>query len=162
MDPFPPFAALYLSTLFSAYVDETCAKANPGYSGYCWDAGFVYPYIDTPLFLVNNLYDQSQLQFLGWIAEGPESSQYEAYYGKTLYDSVTNATRAKDGYFLVSCYDHTGDLCMASPTILHNLTYAQVLADWFFEKNQLSHTLVDECWAPDKGPCNPNCPTFCG
>jgi len=161
-DPFPPFAAEYLATIFTSYVDESCAKANPSFPKMCWDAGFVYEYIETPLFLVNNLYDQSQLDFLGYYPELPESDEYLAYYGNTLYTSVTNTTRPQDGYFLPSCYDHTGDLCMASTTTIRGITYAQALADWFFEKNELSHTLVDECWAPNKGPCNPVCPSYCG
>jgi len=148
--------------MFTSYVDESCALANPSFPGMCWDAGFVYNYIETPLFLVNNLYDQSQLEFLGYFSEGVDSAEYLAYYGNTLHKSVLNSTRHQDGYYLISCYDHSGDLCMASPTIIQNITYAQALSDWFFEKNVLSHTLVDECWAPDKGPCNTVCPLFCG
>jgi len=73
-----------------------------------------------------------------------------------------NTTSKKDGYFLPACYDHTGNLCMASQTSVQDITYAQVLADWFFEKGALSHYLVDNCWHQNGVPCNPVCPSLCG
>jgi len=162
--PFPPIVSTYMSDVFKSFVDENCAKANQAFPGYCWDAGTVYPYISTPMFIVNNLYDMVQLEFLTWVPLVPDSDRYLAYFGSTTHRSVLNSTipNSKNGYFLVSCFSHTGNLCMASKTRVLGYTYAQVLADWFFEKNQIPHRVVDECWGPNKLPCNPYCPLlFC-
>jgi len=161
--PYPPIASEYIATMFSSYVDETCAKAHPDSPWRCWDAGFVIPYLETPILVVNNIYDSSQLKFLLWPNDGSSNSKaYLGYFGDSLYISVTlGVNRSKDGYFLISCFDHTEDLCMVSQTRVQGLLYSEVVTDWFFGKNELSHTLVDSCWRPSGEPCNPFCSLEC-
>lgn len=56
-----------------------------------------------------------------------------------------------------ACFDHCGLLQGngGGASKVGGHTYHQVLADWFFERDRLSHTLVDACG--DAG-CNPTCP----
>jgi ribosome maturation protein SDO1 len=164
--PYPEIASEYLANWYHSYLDESCLKANPDLSGRCWDASFVYPYIETEMLIVENIYDGSLLQFLGWLNYGTLASEYLAYFGDTMVSSIqvesTNVTKPKDGYFMPSCLDHTGNLCVASPTAISGYTYSDILNDWYFEINKLPHRLVDDCWSKGSQPCNKVCPRLCG
>jgi len=162
---YPPIASEYLATAFYSYPDESCAKANPDKVWRCWDASFVFPYIGTPFFIVNNIFDQSVLNTVAWINDGTIDSQaYLAYFGDSVTQSISSSisNTSKDAYWLVGCYSHTVNLCMGSPTTAGGLHYSEVLSDWFFEKNKLPHHIIDSCWQVGKGPCNPICTGGCG
>jgi len=165
--PYGKIAAEYLTTFFGSYLNPNCVAAYPKNPKWCWEAGLAYPHIKTQLFIANNVFDQSQLQFVGWINDGSSLSKgYQQWFGADLVSSIQIASavpnKTRDGFYLPACYSHTGNMCMGSTTRVQGFSFAQVLADWFFETDKLPHRLVDGCWAPNKGPCNSACPTFCG
>jgi len=160
-------AADWFVEFYDAYVDESCAQANPENPKYCWDAGFVYPHIVTDMLIANNIFDSSQLSYAGWINDGSSlSKNYQAYFGDDVVGSIQTMSafpnKTRDGYWLPGCLDHTGNLCMWSPTVVQGYLFRNIVADWFFNRNQLPHRLVDACWSKGGHPCNSVCPRACG
>lgn len=165
--PYGKIAADYLSTWFNSYHDPDCVNAYPDNPKWCWLAGLVYPHVQTEMLIANNIFDSSQLQFVGWINDGGTNSKgFQAWFGNDVVTSISAQVAApnktKDGYWLPGCYDHTGNLCMGSQTKVQGYIFKQIVEDWYFEINKLPHRLVDECWVSGKGPCNTVCPSFCG
>eukprot|EP01129_Flabellula_baltica_P008654 TRINITY_DN3464_c0_g1_i1.p1 TRINITY_DN3464_c0_g1~~TRINITY_DN3464_c0_g1_i1.p1 ORF type:complete len:389 (-),score=69.44 TRINITY_DN3464_c0_g1_i1:336-1502(-) len=161
---YPEIAAEYLSNWYHSYLDESCVAATPTLPGRCWDASFVYPHIEADMFLFENIFDASLLGFLGWVDVGKEGKEYLAYFGDTMVASiqqVKNSTKPRDGFFMPSCYDHTGNLCVASETKVHGYKFVDVIGDWYFQKNVIPHQLIDACWKEGSLPCNPECPQIC-
>eukprot|EP00041_Stephanoeca_diplocostata_P030504 m.924462 g.924462 ORF g.924462 m.924462 type:complete len:157 (-) comp23769_c0_seq7:78-548(-) len=83
-----------------------------------------------------------------------------SYYGQRLVTSVKNGIEQSNisyehGYWLPSCTDHTGNLGVGStysmaanttlPNSTQNVTYAQVLSDWFYDINRLDHRVLQQC-----------------
>lgn len=112
--------------------------------------------------IASNMYDEVVLQFLGWMQFAPLSQKYLAYFGDTTVASVLNHTKPGSGYFIPACYDHTGNLCVGSSTLVNGHKFVDVLYDWYWGKNKLPHQLIDSCWKKGSLPCNPDCPNLCG
>eukprot|EP01126_Amoeba_proteus_P027272 TRINITY_DN2707_c0_g4_i4.p1 TRINITY_DN2707_c0_g4~~TRINITY_DN2707_c0_g4_i4.p1 ORF type:complete len:112 (-),score=12.09 TRINITY_DN2707_c0_g4_i4:150-485(-) len=110
------------------------------------------------------------INYVGWINNKTKLSQeYLSYFGKTMVDSIRNQIPhpttlfpTKHGYFLPSCFDHTGNLCPGSATRVRGYNFTQVLYDWYWKKNTIPHTLLDACWEVNGQPCDTVCPTLCG
>jgi len=148
-----------VSTIAPLY-DETCVGFNSTLSPYCWAAGYNFPFISVPKFVTSNIYDSTMLGYLNWVPTDPKSSDFVVYLGNYIAAGIQTSSGPNDGYFLIGCFDHTNDICMGSTTKVQGHTYAQVLSDWFFEKNTISHKVIDECWSLGKGPCH-TCPYEC-
>ena len=144
----------------------------------CWSAAVHYPYIQTPLLVAQNRYDQSQGGDvfgadwwplpLGKARHADAKAAFLRYFGRqsagagSIASAIANASAnasANDGLFMPSCYQHTGNLCMRSGSRVRNVSYAEVLADWFEGRNRVPHVLLDDCNAVigTDDPCN----TFC-
>ncbi|MCD9638270.1 hypothetical protein HAX54_022141 [Datura stramonium] len=91
---------------------------------WCTAFSLVVPYVQTPLFIINSVYDTAfGVEFL-----------------KTFKELPPSFTR---DYFLTSCYSH-GDLRIpafwfsaSSPRLL-NKTMNEAVADWYFERARVS------------------------
>jgi len=157
--PAPPIMTAYVTAFWKSYVDSSCAAAHPLEAHQCWDASFLYPYVETPLFVAQNMFDSNQFEFLLCPSSATNFTQYQEYYGKRLRASVapigSNSTAKKDGLWVPSCFDHTQTTCLAAKTTVLGYHYHELLADWFFGNNSLPHHVVDNC--PGPLPCNPVC-----
>lgn len=82
--------------------------------------------------VTQNIFDKVVLQFLEWINDGGHwSKEFLAYFGNTTVASVINSTKPGSGYFMPACYDHTGNLCVASPTLVQGYKFVDILVDWY-------------------------------
>lgn len=141
----------------------------------CFFPQNVIPYIQTPLFIINSIYDYWQIS----------NTLIPAYldplhFWKDCIKSINNCTYGQHiiiqafgvkflktfeglppcftrGYFLTSCYSHGGILSPwfsdSSPTLL-NKTIEKAVADWFFERARIQYI--------DSYPCAKVCKNLQG
>jgi hypothetical protein len=103
------------------YVNPACLVSGQGNASYCFSVHNIYPYITTPLFVVENQYDTAQIYAnYGRCPKTPtgnevaEKADYLSYYGITMRNSIGPQIKAhgqvkakgKDGLFLPSCLSH--------------------------------------------------------
>jgi len=182
---FADFASNYLFGWFggqgdgpggsSPYLDASCVKAHAADKPHtCWNAANHYAYIETPLYVVQNMFDSEQAGDIFGLSWWPQPllhhdeavARYKAYFGNVTVSDLAakvlahGATKTPaDGLFMPSCFEHTGNLCMKGGPSVKGTKLAASLADWFFDEGKVAHALVDDC-APassSSGPCN----TFC-
>ena len=157
--PFPPIAAAYLSDFYRApALDKSCTDAHPLDPHQCWSQSVHYPYVSTPLLVAENRFDKNQIiAVLGMKGNGTTQEKYKVYFGKQMQDTAIHEVLTSpkhDGAFFPSCFEHTANLCMLGGSLVQNISYAAVLSDWYFGRNQLPHQLIDDC---GDAPCNPKC-----
>lgn len=163
MVPFAPVAAAYLYDWFhNPYLDQSCLEAHKEFPHQCWSAVVHYKYIDTPLFVAQNMFDSNQIgSILGldwWPFKNASTAKaFKQYFGGQMRQGTKQVISSpkQDGLFLVSCYQHTDNLCTAGGSLVQNVSYAQSLFDWVNGLSRFPHQLVDACPGPD--PCNPFC-----
>jgi len=156
----PSDAALLL--MYDAFFDESCVAANSGVGSdptFCFSMTNVYSYITTPLMIAQNRFDEYQV----FESEGLPSPLnvssasaigYLQYFGKQQIAAMQQMKLfAKDGLFLMSCLNHTENLGLFSSKI-GGLSYRDVLGDWHFQRNTISHFVYDTCGSL---PCNSQC-----
>ena len=167
--PFDLFAAHVVHDIEHSFLDETCVRAvGESNRGLCWDAFILAPYISTPLFVAENKYDENQLHSIllcpGKTCTPTASGTGGAFmvdYGAKMVASLRNLTQQQPGwgFFVPSCLDHTGNLCMKTSMNVQGFTYAQALANWFDDGSAVPRVLIDNCTsAAHPGmPCNLQC-----
>jgi hypothetical protein len=111
-----------VEVLWHAYVHESCSdyygqNLGANYTWYCGSVSNLYPFIKTPLLVIENMYDSNQI-FAQMSApknpSGPGATkkqhEYIARYGSLMRNStrqiVENAVKPEDGIFLASCLNH--------------------------------------------------------
>eukprot|EP00042_Codosiga_hollandica_P055950 m.794540 g.794540 ORF g.794540 m.794540 type:complete len:405 (-) comp59238_c0_seq16:80-1294(-) len=128
-------------------VHPACLAANPTNPAACIFAENTYPYVQTPIFPLNSMYDTWQLSciltstispeacdtFAAWSScisnpEACNSTQIQTLqsYGKVFLDRFTSAptfTRSQNGAFIDSCLGH----CEAQPYDTHA---SNSVGDW--------------------------------
>ncbi|XP_065829478.1 uncharacterized protein [Oscarella lobularis] len=155
----PRSNSIYL--LYDSFTQQACTKANPGKAYMCGPANipFLYPYIKTPLYVIENQYDSWQL----FTEQGCPSEKtsdvvhYVEYYGKLMRDSldeVLNSTK-NDGLFAPSCIAHVENFLVPYEGItINNITYGESLGDWYYKREGTTYTqLMKNCTLP----CNAKC-----
>ncbi|XP_065829475.1 uncharacterized protein [Oscarella lobularis] len=147
--------------LYRSFTEEKCTKANPDKPYWCGPANiaFLYPYIETSLYVIENQYDSNQLFVqLGCPKQNtPDAIRYIEYYGDHMRATMMNITRSPkgDGLFGPSCLDHTGNFGLPYEGVtIKNTTYGESLGDWYFNRKGLTQ-LMDDC----PKPCNKECKT---
>lgn len=104
----------YLVTLYNVYLNPNCAD-NELFPFHCGSVTVMYPHIKSPLFVLQNMYDNNQIksQLRMPACSGACSEQqlgFVRYFGRAQRNStrlVIDSPRKTDGLFLPSCYDHT-------------------------------------------------------
>jgi len=173
-----PLASAYLYLWFKQrgpppFLDQSCMAAHSQAPHQCWSAAVHYAYVETPLYVAQNMYDSNQAGSvcgLDWwpLPKGQDEhaaavEAYKVYFGNQTVHGIgsevlTHGAKKtpQDGLFIPSCWMHTGNLCMQSTaTKVRGWTLAASLADWFAGGSAVPHTLVDDCVGD--GPCNSNC-----
>ena len=112
----------YLASWFQSALDESCVeKTAKGSQHRCWDASFLYGHITTPLFVVENRFDQNQINDIllcptALNTTGPRGTRaFVADYGHRMDAALASTVQASskgDGLFSPSCFKHTGNFCM--------------------------------------------------
>ena len=101
--------------LYEVFLHPNCAD-NEFFPFHCGSVAVMYPHIKSPLFVLQNMYDNNQInsQLLMPACYGASCSeqqlQFVRYFGRAQRNStqlVIDSPRKTDGLFLPSCYDHT-------------------------------------------------------
>eukprot|EP00479_Gromia_sphaerica_P011572 TRINITY_DN576_c0_g1_i2.p1 TRINITY_DN576_c0_g1~~TRINITY_DN576_c0_g1_i2.p1 ORF type:complete len:328 (+),score=79.60 TRINITY_DN576_c0_g1_i2:307-1290(+) len=144
------------TVVWDRFLDEACVADNLDEPLRCGSISTLYPYIKTPIFMINNQYDSNQLfSQLGVPNDGSaETIDYVIYFGDRFRRSVIQVLNSSknDGVYLTACMDHTGVTTSLQGMQINGVTYAQSLSDWYFERGQLPTQLLDLC---GRLPCNP-------
>jgi hypothetical protein len=168
-----PLCVEYLHAFFggnSTFLDAECVRATPQRPHTCWSAAVHYPFIEVPMYVAQNRFDQSQAGSvfgadwwplpLSRTKHAIARRDFLRYFGNQtasgLIRSVqTSPKAALDGLFVPSCYAHTNNLCLRRGSRVRNVSYASSLHDWTLERGDVPHQLVDDCLGDD--PCNAHC-----
>jgi len=160
-----PLMTQVVTALWDSKLPTACTAAmtDPAQHYKCWGASTNYNYIKTPMLVVENLYDQLQIDdlFLCFSCDKWDK-QFIAYFGDHMYNSLskgpTHSTR-RNSIWAPSCYVHTGNLCLAGSPKVQGLGLKEVAASWYFDGKD--EVLLDECkTSPSSQPCNANCTAF--
>ena len=166
-----------VSLLWQSYTLPACAAAYPANeSWYCGSSHNLYKYVETPLLIIENMYDRNQIFEQNVIpTRDPKglALDYISYYGAIMRDSIgpqiqahgQTKAKGKDGLFLPSCLDHGISLKTTLPrpsapsaATAAGIGFMELVGDWYFERNKLAtHVLIDGCKMTDGQPCNPSC-----
>jgi len=128
------------------FIPGACA-ANTGRNlSACTDAHFLYPFIRTPLFIRENLFDRAKLMNCG--ISRPVNRQYMRDWGKWMHtqlEIIRNSHKQKDGFYVPSCFDHTRNMGFWSTPVLGGVPVQEALRNWFFELGDAGRYSVAMC-----------------
>jgi len=170
--PFNGLASAYLSSWYGSAHDESCMDATHiGDHHRCWDASYLYNYVDTRLFMVQNRFDYSISQDVllcpyGHLKNNHTTTFIELYGDitmKGLADTVQGERGMSkgDGLFSPSCSEHTEDVCMRGGPTVDGMKVGNMIVDWYKEEDpniSSSFQVVDTCNDEENRlPCNSFC-----
>jgi ribosome maturation protein SDO1 len=147
------------------YPPACVADQKPDQWWACGTVDKLYKYVHSGLFVMEAQYDTDQIfQQMGAPTDSsdPTLQRYVEMYGQAMRNStaqvLANAPLTKkpqpDGIFHPSCLTHPVG---KSGIALNGSTALPLLGDWFFERNQLPHRMVEHCPPSSRGlPCNPD------
>lgn len=139
----------------------------------CFSVHKQYPYIKTPVFVVENQFDTNQIfSSAGHVPKSPTNAseaaavqRYVAMYGEAMRNSTAQVLndvpvtkkRVPDGLFHPSCFQHEVNITeRITPPGAGGTpqSWPLLLGDWFFEQNEYQqyHRLVERC--SGELPCN--------
>ncbi|XP_022110445.1 pectin acetylesterase 11-like [Acanthaster planci] len=143
-------------------LDEDCLLAKGSSNKWeCFFPQYAYPYVTTPIFVINAVYDRwVQRDILGLYCHPEECDEALGVLQqhRQLFLQRTDQVNRylKDGMFLTSCYAH----CQAVSD-LPWMTYAvagrtvrKAFADWYFERKTPAEARDVDCTSYN---CNPTC-----
>lgn len=144
----------------SGGVNQECIRANKGSEWKCFFAQYTFPFLKTPIFQFNSMYDTWQIpNILQVTCKFPDDCpriQQEAVLGYRetfLDDSMAVSASSTSGMFLPSCLQHCMSLSddLWTKILVGGLTAVEAFSKWYFETGPLH--LIDGPY-----PCNPTCP----
>ena len=142
--------------LWLPLVPTKCAAAQrPGEESHCSTVHVAYPYIATPLYVMENMYDKDQIEQQGQMPNSATTTEsgkaYLRYMGLGMRNS-THVLKKGDGIFLPSCFLHGGGLGVGGSTTIGGHQSGKVLGDWFHDRDvQDVLVLRDSCDAANDG-----------
>eukprot|EP00753_Platysulcus_tardus_P000836 PLAT10740.1.p1 GENE.PLAT10740.1~~PLAT10740.1.p1 ORF type:complete len:394 (+),score=163.45 PLAT10740.1:34-1215(+) len=142
--------------LYDLFLNPSCVAAHrPSLAFRCAIAQYAYPYIRTPLFIVESQYDAYQLFVLQGVPFGYNNATcaYDAYFSDAMRTSLLHQLRKTDGLFLPSCFLHDQG---PFDTHIDGLNYNASLVQWY-DGQRVGEPLVDYC--QHSFACNPTCRT---
>jgi hypothetical protein len=171
--PFNPIASAYLSSWYGSAHDESCMDATHiGEHHRCWDASYLYNFVDTRLFLVQNRFDYSIAQDVLLCPynhiKNDNTESFIALFGDTTVKGLAETVQAErgifkgDGVFSPSCSNHTENVCMQGGPTLNGKKVGDMIGKWYVEEDpNLASAFqeVDMCNDIEGTglPCNPYC-----
>ena len=171
--PVNSFASKYLTTWYGSALDESCLRGTPErYHHRCWDSYYLYNFIDTQLFVIENRFDESQIHDVLLCPcheiKSDSTQDFIKWFGETMCNglkSTVQGDRGKkkgDGLFSPSCLSHTTNFCIQGGPVVGDKKIGNILPKWFMEDNPLiasSYQETDICNNIEntKLPCNTYC-----
>lgn len=172
--PINSVASKWISSWFQSRLDESCVAAlGADHAFKCWDASVLLNYVEAPLFVVENRFDQNQINDVLLCPTSRNTSTTRAfveYFGEVMTQGLAETVRADafgvakgDGLFVPSCFTHTSNICMQHGPTVQGVQLRDVLPVWFDKDSTVgdgtAHQYFDSCNA-DEGtadPCNDHC-----
>eukprot|EP00605_Chrysophyceae_sp_TOSAG23-4_P002507 GSChrysophyteH1.ASY1.ANO1.2770.1 assembled CDS len=144
--------------LYDAFVDTDCAQREASAPG-CMVANVSFPYIQTPVFVVQSLSDKVVLQYHDMLPDVSAERRILREQEVFLHQWQVNMTaaispagpRKVSGIFAAACWIHT-EFNHAQP-IVNGLNYLQAFEKFYTGDGD--HVSIDECG--DGILCNPTC-----
>ena len=132
------------------YLHTSCAAANTNHSvAICTNAHRLLPYITTPLFLRENLFDVAKLANCGLDVHvrGGANLQYLKEWGQQARQAMESRRRNKhDGFFAPSCLAHASNLRFSSAPMVGGSKLLDVMRSWYFGGDgSSSQYATDDC-----------------
>jgi len=158
----PPFAGQDSPAmdLWAAYLPPACVAAKG--RAYCASIDFSFPFIKTPLHVVENLADSNQLFVQLGVPHNfsdPAALAYIAAFQDRMRTGLRQVAAAapRSALFAAACVAHTENLNFAAPaTTIQGHTYKDSISNWYFHSPAgTPPVLMDSC---DGIACNPTCP----
>lgn len=163
-----------LNEMLMSHQPKECVAALGSEEAWkCGSATVVYPYIEAPMFVMQNWFDNVQLNAESGLPyrlfDTSSGRDYIGYFGRAMQISaelVNTIPKPGNGLFLASCLDHGDGIGStrgsAFETTINGHTSAESLADWFYGHGLIPAVLIDDCDPgssdPRHGlPCNPSC-----
>ena len=120
------------------------------------------------MFVLENQFDSQQLtgEFGLPGRKDNTTQEYVKYFGECMKRSVSQVgvkgSNKDNGLFFSSCFDHCGGLDIGTlpTTLINGHNASEYAADWFWERNELPHIVMDDCVSDDGLPCNPTCLSY--
>eukprot|EP01084_Bolivina_argentea_P259618 438109_1 len=152
--------------LYDGYLLPNCVQAlGKENAWHCGSVHNAYPYIEAPIFVLENKYDQNQIYAQMLMPKNPVTNEtigYVEYYGinmdRSIITQLIDEKNDKNGLFYPSCFDHGTGLSIGGTggTIINGYNSSQLVGDWFWERNKLPHIVYDTCNSVENQlPCNP-------
>ena len=171
--PVNNFASKYLTSWYGSALDENCLENTAErHQHRCWDSHYLYNFIDTRLFVMENRFDKSQIHdvllcpydhvhnnstesFIKWFGDNMST-------GLGLTVEGDRGKKKGDGLFSPSCLSHTTDFCIQGGPTVHGEKIGNILPKWFLEDDPTiasTYQKVDLCnhIQNTKLPCNTYC-----
>ena len=161
------------SSLWDTYLEPKCVQAlGEENAWHCGSIHNLYPYIETPIFVIENKFDKYQIEnsmLMPTDVVNNETKGYVGYYGvdmdRSIITQLVDENNGKNGLFYPSCFDHTGGIKIGLPakasTVIDGHTPTEYVGDWYWERNKLPTLVYDTCNNDENElPCNPSCTSY--
>lgn len=160
-----------LNVLFEewgSFVDASCnaSRTQGSDPGHCFLGEYLLPFLETPTFVTEALYDIQQLYKEDGLPTSNFSAPVCAYiesFGDRMRASLQAVAQTKGmGVFACSCMTHGVDFTAVKVGSAGS-TWQSGLGDWYFGRSQSGANVIESCAAVAAVPCNPTCgPTYLG
>jgi hypothetical protein len=159
-DNMPPAINSHVHDVFQSYTNIHCRNKNQNRPHLCGPAnvGYLYPYIQTPLFIAQNQYDFRML--LVYMICPPFQGYYcvsfTYHLGAMMREEMKRilASPKKDGLWGAACYDDTVLLRMFDGVNIDGTRMVDAIGNWYFHHNIWETQFMDTCEYPN---CNAYC-----
>jgi len=147
------------------FYPENCLKHLNGRPAHmCASATWIYPTIQQPVYVVNDIYDFAQIQGVFGLPSKQvgtcQANEYISYFGKAMVNTITElmSKKPEDGVFLPSCYNHGVELTAT----IQGFNEVDGLSAWWTGDGSAPTTLIEDCHkASDTWlPCGQGCTTI--
>ena len=172
--------------LWNAYLAPNCVNStNVEPNWHCYSVHNYFPFIQTPIFILENKFDTAQLSYDFKMPNNNVTTnntiKYVKYFGYNMEKSIMNRfgldadnqnndhdnynvnnSNKVNGLFFASCFEHVTGLDVGNvdaTTIVNGYNSSQIVGNWFWNLNKLPNIVVDNC-INQQLPCNPTCSAY--
>ena len=143
--PVNAFLSKYLTTWFRSVLDESCVRSTVKWKRHrCLDVNYLYKFVDTRLFIMQNRLDRYVLESLGAPLNATDDytkDRFLAWFGDNTirnvrFESLSKRGKYKgDGLFMPSCLKHAGNFCLHRGPVVNGKILRNILPNWFLEED---------------------------
>eukprot|EP01084_Bolivina_argentea_P066238 120741_1 len=160
------------NVLWDSYLDPYCVSAlGSKNSWHCQSAHNSFPFIKTPIFIMENKFDSSQIVSSFLLPQNTVNNEtigFVEYFGidmdRSIITQLIDEKNETNGLLYASCFQHSGFGIggkINASTIVNGFNSTELVGDWFWERNKLPHFVMDTCNdEQNQLPCNPTCGSY--